>query len=506
MSAKLFYKNKGGGKKTKKLEESSFKRLPKKNLKLKYYKMGNMRCELLNFLEKNGVQTRILEPIKSIPREFFVESKYFNKVYKNESISLGHKQVSNQPSLICEMIKLCEFKPEHNVLEIGSGTGYNASIISKMVKYITTIEHIKELAMEAKKIFDVLKFKKILGNNITIIYGDGSKGYLKNSPYDRIIVTAGNYGKVPDGLEKQLKEGGILIIPIRLFRDGKRVEHIYKYVKKSGKIERSKHLGVNFVSLKNSNIPLNDITMSSKDFSGIVNGRDLNELYSHFIIGNKRCQLYKMMENQKISPKTLEAFKSVPREMFMPFLYIEKSYNNRPHPIGYDQTISQPSLVAKMIDYLKVKPTDNVLEIGTGYGYHASLVSLLCEHITTMDIVLELVEGAREVYNFLIKNGILKDNILVLHGDGYQGYPEKKPYNKILLTCGAQKKVPDKLIEQLSPNGGICVIPIKNRRESDIETLYRYTKNGTNVKEEALIDVRFVPFKKKEELKTKIIN
>ena len=161
MSAKLFYKNKGGGKKTKKLEESSFKRLPKKNLKLKYYKMGNMRCELLNFLEKNGVQTRILEPIKSIPREFFVESKYFNKVYKNESISLGHKQVSNQPSLICEMIKLCEFKPEHNVLEIGSGTGYNASIISKMVKYITTIEHIKELAMEAKKIFDVLKFKSI---------------------------------------------------------------------------------------------------------------------------------------------------------------------------------------------------------------------------------------------------------------------------------------------------------------------------------------------------------
>ena len=506
MNTKSFWKNKGGGKKTKKLEYGTFKRLHMKDLKLKYYKMGNTRCELLNFLEKNGVQTRILEPIKSIPREFFVELKYFNKVYKNQPIPIGHKQVTNQPSLICEMIKLCEFKPEHNVLEIGSGTGYNSSIISKMVKHITTIEHIEALAMEAKKIFDVLKFKKILGNNITIIYGDGSKGYLKNAPYDRIIFTAGNYGKVPDGVDKQLKEGEILIIPIRLFRDGKRVEHIYKYVKKRGKIEKFKHSGVHFVPLKSSNVPLKDITMSPKDFSGIVNGRDLNELYSHFIIGNKRCQLYKMMENQKILPKTLEAFKSVPREMFMPFLYIEKTYNNRPHPIGYDQTISQPSLVAKMIDFLKIKPTDNVLEIGTGYGYHSSLISLLCKHITTMDIVLELVEGAREVYNFLIKNGILKNNILVLHGDGYQGYPEKAPYNKILVTCGAQKKVPDKLIEQLSPNGGICVIPIKNRKSSGVETLYRYTKNGSKVKEEELMGVRFVPFKKNDDLKTKIID
>ena len=422
-----------GGKKTKKLEYSTFKRLPKKELKLKYYKMGNMRCELLNFLEKNGVQTKILEPLKTIPREFFVESKHFGKIYNNQNISIGHKQVTIQPSLMCEMIKLAEFNYNHNVLEIGTGTGYNASIISKMVKHITTIEHIQPLAIEAKKIIDVLKFKKILGNNITILHGDGSKGYPEKGPYDRIIFTAGNYGVVPDGIHQQLKEGGILIIPIRFFRDGKKVEHLYKFVKKRGKIEKTRHLGVHFVPLKTSNISIRDLTFDVKDFSGKVGNRDLNELYSHFIIGNKRCQLYKMMEIQKINPKTFQAFKSVPREMFIPFLYIEKTYNNRPHPIGYDQTISQPSLVAKMIDFLHVKPDDNVLEIGTGYGYHASLISLLCKNVTTMDIVLELVEGAREVYNFLIKNGILKNNILVLHGDGYKGYQQKAPYDKILF-------------------------------------------------------------------------
>ena len=132
------------------------------------------------------------------------------------------------------------------------------------------------------------------------------------------------------------------------------------------------------------------------------------------------------------------------------------------------------------------------------------MISKIAKEVVTLDIVLELVEGAREVYNFLIKKGILSSNLLVLYGDGYKGYTQKKPYDKIIVTCGATREVPKELLNQLS-DGGICVIPIKKRHKSGSEYLYRYTKNGNEIKEEELMAVRFVPFLEKKNLKNTII-
>lgn len=472
------------------IKKSKILRLPKKELKLYYYLMSNQRCSLQDELSRHGFSSKILKSFFSVPRELFIPKRFRNQAYLDKSISIGFKQQTPKPSLICQMISLLELKPNNNVLEIGTGTGFTASIMSLLVHKVITIENIKSLVLEAKKKTDLLKNKKILKRNIELIYGDGEKGYITQGLFDKIILTFGKIKTLPIGLGDQLREGGILIA--QLLEGDK--EYIFKFVKRNNKLIKTRHGLVN----------ISEHTKEQSKNKEYFGKRDLHELLLHFQIGNKKCNLYNSLK-QQTKEDTLEAFMNVPREMFMPFQYIEKTYNDRPHPIGYDQTISQPSLVCKMIDFLNLKSTDRVLEVGTGYGYNAALISRIVQEVVTLDIVLELVEGAREVYNFLIKKGILSSNLLVLHGDGYKGYPEKKHYDKIIVTCGATGEVPGELLNQLSPNGGICVIPIKKRHKSGNEFLYRYIKNGDEVKEEELIAVRFVPFLEKKELKSKII-
>ena len=188
--------------------------------------------------------------------------------------------------------------------------------------------------------------------------------------------------------------------------------------------------------------------------------------------------------------------------MFLPRSHLHSAYLDNAVPIGYGQTISQPSLVCKMIDLLELKRTDNVLEIGTGFGYNAALISKLAREVVTIDIIHKLVDKARLLYNFLIKNGVLPNNLTVLHGDGSNGYKHKAPYDKIIVTCGAFNKVPAKLLKQLNSNGGILVVPIKNKHPSGNEYLYRYIKNGDDIKEEEIFAVRFVNLVKNHLQKT----
>ena len=519
---------------SKKIKKMNFIRLPKKELKLNYYKMSNSRCQLKDNLEKIKYSKKILESFFSIPRELFIEDINQEKVYKNVSIKSRNK-IHNKPSFICEMIKQLDVKPYHNVLEMGTDTGFTVSIISQMVKKITIIEKNKPLILEAKKIIDILKGRQILRNNIVLIHGDSNRGYNINAPYDRIILALKDNSKVynsktynnktysktynsktysktynsktyniklPIDIGGQLKEGGIIIA----YSISQKKEIIHKFIKTNGTLinislgTKKGHYSTKKSTKKGTNINLKTI---KKDYTGMVNGRNLNELLSHYQIGITKCNLFNSMKGT-ITPPTFNSFINIPRELFMPFQYIENTYIDRPHPMAYNQTISQPSLVCKMIDYLDLKPTDKVLEIGTGYGYNSAILSRICKTVVTMDIVIGLVEGAREVYNFLIKKGILRNNIIVLYGDGYKGYTLEQPYNKIIVTCGADKEVPTELLKQLSPNGGICVIPIKNRAALGREAIYRYTKIGENIKEEKLIGVRFVPFKKSS-IKTKII-
>ena len=147
------------------------------------------------------------------------------------------------------------------------------------------------------------------------------------------------------------------------------------------------------------------------------------------------------------------AMASVPRHEFVPREYRSFAYRNGPLPIGNDQTISQPYVVALMTELLQLKPTDKVLEIGTGSGYQAAVLSALAGEVYTIEIVPALGEAARATLQRL---GYA--NVSTRIGDGYQGWPERSPFDAIIVTA-APDHVPPALVAQLKP-GGRLVIPV----------------------------------------------
>ena len=183
----------------------------------------------------------------------------------------------------------------------------------------------------------------------------------------------------------------------------------------------------------------------------------------------------------------LEAMSKIPRHEFVPNDYKSYSYEDTPLPIGFGQTISQPYIVAYMTEQLNVKKSDVVLEIGTGSGYQAAVLSLLAKEVYTIEIIPELCERSKKTFKQLGYN-----NVFVICGDGYKGYPEKAPFDKILLTA-APEKIPETLIQQLKYNG-ILVGPIGKIQE--IQYLYKIQKINNKVTEKKLIPVRFVPMVK----------
>lgn len=181
----------------------------------------------------------------------------------------------------------------------------------------------------------------------------------------------------------------------------------------------------------------------------------------------------------------LAALYRTPRHFFVPSEMQAHAYRNTPLPIGYDQTISQPVIVASMTDLLQLQPGDKVLEIGTGSGYQAAVLAEMGCEVYSIEIVKELGERAR---NKLEELGY--KNIKVRIGDGYAGWPEYAPFDKIIVTC-APEKVPQPLIDQLSENG-LIVIPVG--RQNSIQYLVVLTKTARGkMKEEYKYPVRFVP-------------
>ncbi len=149
----------------------------------------------------------------------------------------------------------------------------------------------------------------------------------------------------------------------------------------------------------------------------------------------------------------LKVIKEIPRHLFVPEELVDTAYEPRPVVIGYGQTISQPYMVASMTQELRLKPTDKVLEIGTGSGYQTAILSKMAEFIVSIERIPELSRGADKV---LKKLGI--SNVKLIIGDGTIGYPDEAPYDKIIVTAGAPH-LPNAYIEQLA-EGGILVIPV----------------------------------------------
>jgi protein-L-isoaspartate(D-aspartate) O-methyltransferase len=184
----------------------------------------------------------------------------------------------------------------------------------------------------------------------------------------------------------------------------------------------------------------------------------------------------------QLAPRTLDALREVPRHLFAPQASVAEAYANHAMPIGHGQTISQPTVVAIMTDALRLDGSERVLEIGTGSGYQAAVLARLAREVDSIEIVPELAAQATARLRSL---GIT--NVNVRAGDGYRGWPEHAPYDRIVLTA-APLELPPALVEQLR-DGGILVAPVGD----DDQMLYRWTKRAGEMLRESLGAVRFVP-------------
>jgi protein-L-isoaspartate(D-aspartate) O-methyltransferase len=208
------------------------------------------------------------------------------------------------------------------------------------------------------------------------------------------------------------------------------------------------------------------------------------------LIGQNYEQLRKAMVQDQIrkrgisSSKVLDAMGRVPRHLYVPANVQAWAYDDRPLPIGYGQTISQPYMVAYMTDIVAPEKNFRVLEIGTGSGYQAAVLAELVEHVFTIEIVEPLGKTAGEV---LLSQ---YDNVSVRIGDGYQGWPEEAPFDAIIVTA-APEKIPPRLEEQLK-EGGRIVIPVG--AQGKVQHLMLGQKRKGKIEYKKMMPVRFVPF------------
>ncbi len=198
---------------------------------------------------------------------------------------------------------------------------------------------------------------------------------------------------------------------------------------------------------------------------------------------------HEMVERQIVArgvrdPRVLDAMRRVPRHLFVPASEAPHAYEDRPLPIGSSQTISQPYIVAFMTEQLRLKGTEKVLEIGTGSGYQTAVLSLLASQVYSIEIRPELARTAEDRLRSLGYR-----NVEVRAADGYRGWPEKGPFDGILVTA-APEKVPPPLLDQLAP-GGRMVIPVGGFYQ-ELKVIERQA-DGTFA-ERSVLPVRFVPF------------
>lgn len=182
-------------------------------------------------------------------------------------------------------------------------------------------------------------------------------------------------------------------------------------------------------------------------------------------------------------PKVINAFQKVERHKFVLAETISQAYNDYPLPIEEGQTISQPYIVAFMTDALNLKPTDKVLEIGTGSGYQAAILAEICDSVFTIEIFPKLGKKASNLFSELGYK-----NIYAKIGDGYKGWPEHAPFDAIIVTC-SPTKIPEPLKNQLA-EGGRMIIPVGSFPS---QTLVLLEKRKGKIKQQKILPVRFVP-------------
>ncbi|MDA8134711.1 MAG: protein-L-isoaspartate(D-aspartate) O-methyltransferase [Desulfobacteraceae bacterium] len=212
------------------------------------------------------------------------------------------------------------------------------------------------------------------------------------------------------------------------------------------------------------------------------------EALDQYTRGRRDMVSFQIRDRGVFDPEVIRAMETVPRHEFVPGSEKEHAYEDRPLPVGYGQTISQPYIVALMTGLLKVGRDSKVLEIGTGSGYQAAVLAEIVREVYTVEIVPQLYERAGRVLA-----GLKYGNVRTLNADGYFGWAEHGPYDAVIVTC-AVDFIPPPLIEQLALGGRMCVPvgpPFK------VQHLVLVKKEKTGIETEVIASVRFVPLVRK---------
>ncbi|MGL9769181.1 MAG: protein-L-isoaspartate(D-aspartate) O-methyltransferase [Sodalis sp. (in: enterobacteria)] len=194
---------------------------------------------LLTQLRQQGIRDeRLLQAMEVVPRERFVDEAFEHKAYDNTALPIGLGQTISQPYIVARMTELLALKPESRVLEIGTGTGYQTTILAHLVKHVCSVERIKKLQWQAKRRLKLLDL-----HNISTRHGDGWQGWPSRGPFDAIIVTAAP-PEIPKALMAQLDDGGVMVLPV-----GKEQQHLTRIQYKGGEFVVNTVEAVRFVPL-----------------------------------------------------------------------------------------------------------------------------------------------------------------------------------------------------------------------------------------------------------------
>jgi protein-L-isoaspartate(D-aspartate) O-methyltransferase len=175
---------------------------------LKRFEIARKRMVQEQIIARGISSPRVIETLLKIPRHLFVQEAMADQAYNDGALPIGEKQTISQPYMVALMSELLELKPQDHVLEIGTGSGYQTAVLASLCRRVWTIERIRPLAMQARKVLDALHLL-----NVNIKVGDGTLGWPEEAPFDAILVTAGAPA-VPEALAQQLAPGGRLVIPV----------------------------------------------------------------------------------------------------------------------------------------------------------------------------------------------------------------------------------------------------------------------------------------------------
>jgi len=207
---------------------------------LKRFEIARKRMVQEQIIARGISSPRVIETLLKIPRHLFVQEAMADQAYNDGALPIGEKQTISQPFMVALMTELLELKPQDHVLEIGTGSGYQTAVLASLCRRVWTIERIRSLAMQARKVLDTLHLL-----NVNIKVGDGTLGWPEEAPFDAILVTAGAPA-VPEALAEQLAPGGRLVIPV-----GNEANQTILRIRKEadGSLTRETGIGCRFVPL-----------------------------------------------------------------------------------------------------------------------------------------------------------------------------------------------------------------------------------------------------------------